>query len=52
MKTWKGAGSFADNVKAEPAISAKLSAKEIDRLCSLDRHFAHVDETFKALGLD
>jgi len=52
MKTWKGEGSFADNVKAEPAISAKLSAKEIDRLCSLDRHFAHVDETFKALGLD
>jgi adenylosuccinate lyase len=52
MKTWKGEGSFADNVKAESAISAKLSAKEIDRLCSLDRHFAHVDETFKALGLD
>jgi adenylosuccinate lyase len=52
MKTSKGEGSFADNVKAESAISAKLSAKEIDRLCSLDRHFAHVDETFKALGLD
>nr|UXE44512.1 adenylosuccinate lyase [uncultured bacterium] len=52
MKTWKGEGRFADNVKAEPAISAKLSAKEIDRLCSLDRHFAHVEETFKALGLD
>ena len=52
MKTWKGEGSFADNVKTEPAIKAKLSADEIDRLCSLDIHFAHVDETFKALGLD
>ncbi len=52
MKTWKGEGTFAENVKAEPAISAKLSAVEIDRLCSLDVHFRHVDETFRALGLD
>src|SRR5438270_9998662 len=52
MKTWKGDGSFAENAKAEPAISAKLSPDEIDRLCSLDVHFKHVDETFKALGLD
>jgi adenylosuccinate lyase len=51
MKTWKGEGTFADNVKAEPEITAKLSAKEIDRLCSLDVHFQHVDQTFKALGL-
>jgi adenylosuccinate lyase len=52
MKTWKGEGTFADNVKAEPEITAKLSAGEIDRLCSLDIHFQHVDETFTALGLD
>ena len=52
MKTWKSEGSFAENVKAEPAISAKLSDEEIDRLCSLDIHFEHVDETFKALGLE
>src|SRR5881398_595262 len=52
MKTWKGEGTFADNAKAEPEITAKLSPKEIDRLCSLDIHFQHVDATFKALGLD
>ena len=52
MKTWKGGGTFADNAKAEPAIAAKLSAEEIDRLCSLEGHFQHVDETFKALGLE
>jgi adenylosuccinate lyase len=52
MKTWKGEGTFAENVKQEPEIAAKLSAKEIDRLCSLDIHFRHVDETFKALGLE
>src|SRR5437899_1676156 len=52
MKTWKGQGTFAENAKAEPEISAKLSAKAIDRLCSLDVHFEHIDETFKALGLE
>ena len=52
MKTWKGEGNFADNAKKEPEITAKLSAAEIDRLCSLDTHLKHVDETFKALGLN
>jgi adenylosuccinate lyase len=52
MKTWKGEGTFVENVKREPEITAKLSSAEIDRLCSLDVHFAHVDETFKALGLE
>jgi adenylosuccinate lyase len=52
MKTWKGEGSFAENAKTEPEITAKLSAQDIDRLCSLDVHFQHVGETFKALGLD
>ncbi|MFL6531201.1 MAG: adenylosuccinate lyase [Chthoniobacterales bacterium] len=52
MRTWKGDHSFADNAKDEPSITEKLSADEIDRLCSLDVHFAHVDETFRALGLN
>jgi len=52
MKTWKGKGTFAENAKREPEIAAKLSAAEIDRLCSLDIHFKHVDATFTALGLE
>ena len=52
MKTWRGEGTFAENVKAESEITAKLSAAEIDQLCSLDIHLQHVDETFKALGLE
>jgi adenylosuccinate lyase len=52
MKTWKEKGTFADNAKAEPEISSRLSAEEIDRLCSTDIHFQHIDSTFKALGLE
>jgi adenylosuccinate lyase len=51
MKTWKGEGTFGENAKHEPEIAARLSPEEIDRLCSLDTHFKHVDATFKALGL-
>jgi hypothetical protein len=39
-------------VKREPEITSRLSDSEIDRLCSLDAHFQHVDATFTALGLD
>jgi adenylosuccinate lyase len=52
MKTWQGEGTFSENVKREPDIASRLSAAEIDRLCSLDVHFQHVGATFKALGLD
>ncbi|MEY2491646.1 MAG: adenylosuccinate lyase [Verrucomicrobiota bacterium] len=52
MKTWRGKKSFAENVKAEPEITAKLSAKEIDKVCSIDAHFRYLDETFELLGLN
>ncbi|MGI9115333.1 MAG: adenylosuccinate lyase [Chthoniobacterales bacterium] len=52
MKTWNGDKSFAENAKAESEIAAKLSSKQIDELCSLDTHFRHVDETFRAVGLE
>ena len=52
MKTWKGAESFAQNAKQEPEITARLTAAEIDALCSLDVHLRHVDETFHAVGLE
>jgi adenylosuccinate lyase len=51
MKTWKGEGTFSENAKREKEIAERLPAGEIDRLCSIETHFQHVDTTFKALGL-
>jgi adenylosuccinate lyase len=51
MKTWQGNVSLQENLAAEPDIAAHLTRADIDRLCSLDIHFAHVDETFKKLGI-
>ncbi len=51
MKTWQGEKPFAENAKAEPEITALVPPNEIDKLCSLEVHFQHVDETFRSLGL-
>jgi adenylosuccinate lyase len=51
MKTWQGDISLQENLAAEPEVAAVLTRAEIDRLCSLDIHFAHVDATFRKLGL-
>ena len=51
MKTWRGDVPLAENLKAEPAVSTALPAEEIDRLCSLEPHLRHVDDTFRRLGL-
>jgi adenylosuccinate lyase len=52
MKTWQGDVVLQENLAAEPEILQHLSRADIDRLCSLDIHFAHVDETFRKLGLE
>ena len=51
MKTWRGEEPLAENLRAEPEIAGVLSGEEIDRLCSLEPHLRHVDETFRHLGL-
>jgi adenylosuccinate lyase len=52
MKTWQGEQSLQENLAAEPEVSALLTREEIDKLCSLDIHYAHVDETFRKLGIN
>lgn len=51
MKTWRGDRPLAENLRDEPAVAEVLTPKEIDRLCSLEPHLRHVDETFRKLGL-
>jgi adenylosuccinate lyase len=51
MRTWQGEKTLQENLKEEPEITTHLSNEEIDRLCSLDMHFKHVEGTFQKLGL-
>ena len=40
------------HLKKSAEIRSVLSEKEIDELCSPERHFRYVDDTFKKLGLE
>ena len=52
MKTWQGEVSLQENLAAEAEVAALLQPGEIQRLCSLEVHFAHVEDTFRRLGLE
>jgi adenylosuccinate lyase len=47
MKVWGGEKDFLSLLKADPEVSAKLSAKELEDNFDLDHHFKHVDTIFK-----
>jgi adenylosuccinate lyase len=51
MKTWQGNRTLKENLLDEPEITAKLSPAEIEEFCSLDIHFAHVEESYRKVGL-
>lgn len=51
MACWRGTEPLAHHLKQSKEIRPVLSEKEIDELCSAERHFQHVDATFRKLGL-
>jgi adenylosuccinate lyase len=48
MKVWGGeSNDFLGLLKADPDVSAQLSAKELEANFDLDYHLKHVDTIFK-----
>jgi adenylosuccinate lyase len=47
MKVWAGNGDFLTHLKADPDVTAKLSAKELEANFDLGYHHKHVDTIFK-----
>ena len=52
MACWRGTEPLQYHLKKSSDIMSVLSEREIDDLCSPERHFAHVDATFQKLGLN
>ncbi|WP_448952825.1 adenylosuccinate lyase [Labrys neptuniae] len=46
MKVWRGEGDFLAFLKADPEVSAKLSAAELEAMFDEGYHFKHVDTIF------
>ncbi|HKV34032.1 MAG TPA: adenylosuccinate lyase [Pyrinomonadaceae bacterium] len=51
MRVWDEDRDFHELVKADPDITARLSAEEIDRTFSLDHYLRNVDQIFNRLGI-
>lgn len=51
MRVWDENRDFHALVKADPDITAKLSAAEIDRTFSLDHYLRNVDQIYGRLGI-
>jgi len=52
MACWRGDEPLQAHLKRSKEIRSVLSEQEIDELCSPERHFRHIDETFRRLGLE
>src|ERR1700731_1874577 len=51
MATWKSNSDFLHEVRKIPEITKVIPEAELAKLCSVEQHFRHVDETFRQLGL-
>jgi len=51
MDCWRGTEPLEWHLRQSPTITKTLTDAEITELCSTKRHFAHIDSTFKKLGL-
>ncbi|MBV6487021.1 MAG: adenylosuccinate lyase [Pseudorhodoplanes sp.] len=47
MKVWRGEGDFLTFLKADPRVTATMSADEIEDNFDLGYHFKHVDTIFR-----
>jgi adenylosuccinate lyase len=47
MPVWRGEGDFLTLLKADPDVSAKMNAAEIEACFDLGYHFKHVDTVFR-----
>jgi len=52
MACWRGEGKpFIDYLLADAELTRLIKPRELREICSLNRHFRHVDATFKKCGL-
>jgi len=51
METWRGNRKFLSLLKADPEVSAVLSARELESLFDDQYYLRHIDEIFQRLGL-
>jgi adenylosuccinate lyase len=52
MRTWHGGAAFADELLAEPAVSAHITRRQLDEWFTLEPYMAHVPAIFRRCGVE
>ena len=51
MRAWEGAGHLRELVARDPAIMARVTSADLDKVFDISTHFKDVARTFRAVGL-
>jgi adenylosuccinate lyase len=51
MATWQTQNDFLAELRKVPEITALIPPDDLEKLCSLEQHFRHIDQTFREVGL-
>src|ERR1700751_1802343 len=51
MATWQSNSDFLQEVRKTAEITNVIPEADLAKLCSVEQHFKHIDETFRRLGL-
>ena len=51
MAAWQQQSDFLTEVRKLPEITSVIPPADLEKLCSLEQHFRHIDQTFREVGL-
>jgi adenylosuccinate lyase len=51
MATWQTQNDFSTELRKVPEITSVIPPDDLEKLCSLEQHFRHIDQTFREVGL-
>jgi adenylosuccinate lyase len=51
MATWQNQNDFLTEVRKISEITSVIPPAELEKLCSLEQHFRHIDQMFRNVGL-
>jgi adenylosuccinate lyase len=51
MATWQTQNDFLAELRKVPEITSVIPPDDLEKLCSLEQHFRHIDQTFREVGL-
>jgi adenylosuccinate lyase len=51
MATWQTQNDFLTELRKVPEITSVIPPDDLEKLCSLEQHFRHIDQAFREVGL-